>query len=588
MKKRSIPGLILALLMGLSCLNGCGAGTAMPGESAAKEAQTASAGAATTEAAGDAAAADSQIPKAAGYDVVSELKSYADVMPLAILADLWGSETNPEDHTARYILDNFKIDMTGLTVDMTGKFSDVARARIAAGDVPDGILTFNYALARDLAASGEFLDLSQLLPAYAPDTMENIGEEVLSKYKDAEGRLYVLPGGTIPTDDLATYLYPQDGPMLHMNLLKETGLPVPKTPDELYQTLKAFGGLDAEGRRVIPMGNSGFGVEAYGTEGYPTASSHFVRMFAPGTGYQMLVKNDASAMIDLVYDHPAYLKYLAFFNRLYREKLLDQDAFTMTRDQYNERVKAGQYGFFWGGTSDTTPANTALSGKILEPYQPIGMIKAYEGSSKTYTFGVLGGWYFLFNKNIKDPVRLAKFINWQYTLQGVQIINYGAPDPDRKMNVWHYDDAGKVVFDQALQQKWDAEDYSWNWKKAGGWGFHSAGLRSCIKYTAVNEMGLCMADDMYKAIDAKLNMEMTMDPAFEAMNLQPVGPVGVERGPAIRDLLNKWEVRILINAKDDQDVKALYDQMMAEVRQNGYDELKREMYVNYQAANPSK
>lgn len=598
MKKVRILYLALALLLLFSSVSGCGgaspaatpaASSAAPAAAASESVAPASTEAVATEApATESAAPAEQLPRPKGYDVVSELKAYPDVMKLSVLADLWGSEVNPEDSTAKYLLDTFKLDTTGLTVDMTGKFGDVARARVAANDLPDAILTFSYPLAIELAASGQFLDLSDVLANYAPDTIDNIGTEVLDKYRDKDGKLIVFPGNTIPTNDLSTYLYPQDGPMINSTFLAKAGLKAPTNTTELYNYLKAISTQKFNGKKVIPMGNSGFDVDSYTTDGYPISSSHFTQMFAPGTGYQMLVKNDATQMIDLVYDHAAYLQFLQFFNKLYREKLLDQDAFTLTKDQYNERVKSGVYGFSWGGSSDITPANTALSGKILEPYQPIKMIKNYEGNSKTYTFAVLGNWYFLFNKNIADPVRLAKYIDWQYTLQGVQIINYGAPDKDRIMNVWNYDDAGKVVFDQALQKKWDAEDYSWNWKKAGGWGFHSAGLRACIKYTAINEMGLCMADDMYLAIDKLLNTEMTMDPNFEAMNLQPVGPVCADKGASLRDLLNKWEVRIIINAKSEEDAGKMYQQMMTEVRANGYDDIKKELYGNYMKANPAK
>ncbi len=589
MKKKSVLYTLLTIML-LITMVGCTAkpateSTAASSAAASTEAAKESASAATESSTTEASPAE-QLPRPVGYDVESELKAYDDVMTINCLADLWGSEVDPTDATAQYILDNFKIDMTGLTVDMTGKFGDVLRSRVAANDPPDMVLGFNLPLFRDVAAFGSFTDLSEVLLNYAPDTIDNIGMQVLDKYRDKDGKLIVFPSNTIPTNDLQSYLYPQDGPMLNMDFLSEAGLEAPKNVDELYNALKAFSKLTFNGKKVIPMGNSGFGADAYSNEGYPSGSSHFVQMFAPGTGYQMLEKNDATQMIDTVYDHPAYVEYLQFFNKLYREKLLDQDVFTLTRDQYNERAKSGVYGFFWGGSGDATAANTVLSGEVTKPYYPIKMIKNYEGNSKTHTFSVLGNWYFLFSNNIPDKERLAKFINWQYTLQGVQIINYGAPDKTKEKNVWYYDDNGKVVFDQELQKKWDAEDYTWNWKKGGGWGFHSCGLRACVKYTSVNEMGLNMADDMYKAIDNLLNTEMTMDTNFEAMLLQPFGPVCEDRGPALRDLLNKWEVRIIINAKNEEDVKTMQAQMLAEARAVGYDDIKKEMYQLYLTANP--
>jgi putative aldouronate transport system substrate-binding protein len=572
MKKVRVLFIIMALLL-LIAAGGCHKAT--PAPSGAPATTTAPTAAPTPAC-------------AKGYDVVSELKAYADVMPLAAFADYGGLEASPTDVTATWIKDNFKIDMSGLTVDATGKYGDAVRAKLAANDLPDMLMCFNYPLFREIAASGSFLNVNDAIENYAPDTIDNISEPVLDKYREKDGKLYLFPSNTIPTNDPNTYVYAQDGMTINSDFLAKTGLQTPTNTTELYNYLKAVSTQQFNGKPVIPMGNVGFSPDSYLTDGYPLVSSHYIQMFAPGTGYQMLVKNDTTKMIDLMYDSPAYLQYLQFFNKLYREKLLDQDAFTMTKDQYIERLKSGAYGFVWGGPTDAGVANTALSNNIMKPYQPIKMIKDYQGSSKTYTFPVLGNWYFLFNKNIKDPVRLAKFIDWQYTLQGVQIINYGAPDKTKQMNVWYYDDAGKVVFDQDLQKKNDAADYTWNWKKAGGWGFHACGLKACIKYTAVNEMGLCMADDMYKAIDTIDSPELTVDPNFEAMTLQPLGPVGTDKGPSLRDLLNKWEVKIIINAKDDSDAAAMYTQMMTEARAAGYDDIKKELYNNYLAANPAK
>ena len=528
-------------------------------------------------------ASTEDLPRQAGYDVVAELQAYDDVMELTCLCDLGPGSMNPEDKTVQYIAEYLKLDISQVAVDNTGDYSTLVMAKLAANDLPDFIQGFSLSLFKEIAPSGQFLDMSELLANYAPDTVDFIGEDVLDKYREADGALYLFPGNTIPTDDLSPYVYPQHGPMLNMALLEQTGLDVPTTTEELYNVLKAFAGLDTDTQNIIPFGMR----VSYGTSSsYPIGSSTWLKMFYPGTGYYNLVKNDETKMIDLQYDHPAYLEYLKYFGKLYREHLLDQDAFTITEDAYNERLKAGDYGMVWADASVIAPTNTALSGNVMDPYQPIDMIQDYEGDTNTYSFKVLGDWLYLFNTSVDDPERLAKYIDWQYTMDGVRVVNYGAPDPTLEMNCWYYDDAGEIIFDQDLQREWDEEDYTWNWMVAGGWGVHSCGLRACIKYTAVNEMGLCLADELYLAIDDLLGDDMTVNPSFEAMGLQPKGTVWEEKGATICDSLHKWEVKILINAADDAEVETMFAQMMAEARELGYDEMKMELYDLYLAANP--
>lgn len=516
------------------------------------------------------------------------LMAYDDVMEMSGFGALWGLASY-DDHTAAWILENFKIDQRNLEIDVSDNFADIARARVAAGDIPQYVVTTDRQLALELAATGEFYDMAKddLIYKYAPEMVKFIGEDVLNRYKNEKGELFIIPGQTAPLDKLDEYAYSQESAMINKTLLEKTGLSEPKNVDELYNYLKAVSELDFNGQKVIPIINNAFRPENYKNNTYPVNAPRMMYMFAPGEVYQFLSKNDEKKMIDLHYDHPAYLEYLTFFNKLYREKLLDQDNFTLSLDQYTERLKTGTYGYNFDGLAYVSTANTACSGVITEPYWPLRFPRNYEGDSKTFQYPALGDFYFLFNKNIADPERVAKLVDWNYTLEGTRVINYGAPDETLTKNCWYYDKDGNPVFDQALQQKWDAEDYTWNWMIAGGWGYHAVGLHRQLKYTAINEMGICAADEMYLKVDEVTKNDLAVDPSYEAMMLQPMGEVFSEKGAAICDLLNKWEVQIVLRATDEADVKKQYEQMMQEARAIGYDEMKSEMYGMYMAANPA-
>lgn len=517
-------------------------------------------------------------------DAEAALMEYEDVMRLSGFGSLWGLASY-DDHTAAWMLENFKIDQRDLEIDVSDNFKDLARARLAAGDIPDYIVTLDRQLALELADSGEFYDMTQVIYEHAPGMVDFIGEDLLDRFKQPTGELYIIPGQTTPQDDLETYVYAQDSAMINIDLLNELGMEAPTNVDELYAYLVAIKDKEINGQKVIPIINGNFRPGSYQTSYYPLDPPRMLYMFSPGEEYNFRKKNDETKMIDLHYDHPAYLEYLTFFNKLYRENLLDQDVFTLSLDQYLERMKTGVYGYIFEGISHAATANSAASGEILRPYYPIRFPRNYEGAASTFSYPVLGDWYFLFNKNIEDPARVAKLLEWNYTLEGVRIINYGAPDETKEKNCWYYDENGEIVFDQVLQQQWDEEDYTWNWMIAGGWGYHAVGLRRAIKYTAINEMGLCMADEMYLLVDEVTQDDLAVDASYEAAGILPTGEVALDKGAALSDHLNKWEVQIVLRAADEAEVETMYAQMMDEARAIGYDEIKTELYNRYVEAN---
>ena len=515
------------------------------------------------------------------------LMEYDDVMRLSGFGALWGLASY-DDHTAAWILENFKIDQRDLEIDISDNFQDIARARVAAGDIPDYFVTLDRQLALEMAATGEFYDMAKdgLIYEYAPRLVDFIGKDLLDRFKNKDGELFIIPGQTAPVDNLTPYVYAQDAFMINVELLEKARLDAPKTVDELYRYLVTISEFEVDGQRVIPINNGSFRPASYNNTTYPIYPPRMLYMFSPGTTFNFLSKNDNTKMIEIYIDDPAYIEYLTFFNKLYREKLLDQDNFTLSQDQYVERLKTGVYGATSEGIAYAATANGAYSGKIDVPYWPIRFPRNYEGDANIYSFSVLGDWYTLYNKNISDPVRLAKLMNWNYTPEGTRVVHYGAPDSTLTKNCWYYDENGEIVFDQDLQQAWDAEDYTWNWMIAGGWGYHAIALPRCIKYTAVNEMGLLMADEMYIKVDEVTMNDLAIDPSFEAMTIEPMGEFFKNSGGPLCDLIAKWEVQIVLRAGSEEEVASMYEQMMEEVRAVGYDDMKAELYQMYLDANP--
>ncbi|MCL2832524.1 MAG: extracellular solute-binding protein [Treponema sp.] len=196
---------------------------------------------------------------------------------------------------------------------------------IASGDLPDALNGPN-----DIPPNISVLaSLGDIINKYAPNLTKlfNDRPDLLKALKNADGKIYSLPG------DAETFqnTVPQN---LFINKvwLDKLGLPVPKTTDDFYNTLKAFkdkdpgaAGSDFTGLSV----NNSVGVGG-------------IQYFFGAWGLLVDLSDRANQNYAMVKDNkvifaPAQQGYkdgLLWLNKLYAAGLLDPESFTMTTEQY--------------------------------------------------------------------------------------------------------------------------------------------------------------------------------------------------------------------------------------------------------------
>lgn len=195
----------------------------------------------------------------------------------------------------------------------------------ASDDLPDAFLSdINSGLYYE-----QLMPLDDLIAEYAPNVQEMIkrpGYEMALKAPD--GKIHQLPGG-----DESYHNQIDQTLWINQEWLDKLGLKVPTTTDEYYEVLKAFKTQDPNGNGQadeIPLSFNGI-------QNWATGMGELFGSFGVVESELHMMVKDGKAIFPA--GEQGYYDALVWMNQLFKEGLIDQEAFSMSLDQYNSKYK---------------------------------------------------------------------------------------------------------------------------------------------------------------------------------------------------------------------------------------------------------
>lgn len=252
--------------------------------------------------------------------------------------ELWGTNTGylPVEKDSKSY--NLYKDLTGVGiiqpyVEWNGgtTYQEQLNLRIAAGEMPD-IFTPVNGMEVSLIESGALLDLSDLLPKYAPNLWKVIPEEVWDAMRASDptgkGGIYIIPN---------VISYGRNGGMIRQDWLDALGLKMPTTQEEYVNVLRAFKNDDPNGNGIqdeIPTGGRAearwmdhlfamYGIAMW--EGYPQWD-----IYNGELTYSAVTPNMKDA-----------LKWIA---SLYKEGLIDSETLLNDKAAWDGKINSNRVG----------------------------------------------------------------------------------------------------------------------------------------------------------------------------------------------------------------------------------------------------
>lgn len=304
------------------------------------------------------------------------------------------------------------------------EFEDVSNAawqekkglRMSGKDLPDvliGVNLFNDKDILDYSSQGIIIPLDELAKKYAPNFMHLLETDPeLKKQLTAEdGHIYALPNydkGFTPSTYEVLYI--------NKAWLDKLNLEVPETYDELYEVLKAFKTQDPNGNGKADEIPLSFVKNAYAAPWFYSFGAYDeTNTYAK----HISLKNGKVVYAPI---QPEYKEAIKYFNKLFAEGLVDQEAFTQDSAMFNAKLKAypeRQVGMFtaWRSTSWKNANQTE------DDYIAIAPLKGPSGKQiwPEMDRGVTGRAAFVITSSCKNPelaLRWADtFYEEEYSIQ---------------------------------------------------------------------------------------------------------------------------------------------------------------------------
>ncbi|MBP1991733.1 extracellular solute-binding protein [Paenibacillus eucommiae] len=309
--------------------------------------------------------------------------------------------------------------MSGIHIDWdlvpAANMTERLNLMLASGDYPE-IIYGTGVSNLDLIKYGEtkvFLPLNDLIDNHAPNLKKLLDENpsIRKSITMPDGNIYGLP--TLFDPEFSSVLSGQKF-WVKEDWLKQLGMKLPTTVDELYLLLKAIheNDLNKNGKQdETPIYFSGpqhllsylKGAWGLGNRG----SKHYLVDVDQKTNQLRFIPTD-----------PGYKEILEFMNKLFKENIFTKELFTITNEEFVARAGEGNIGTFVGIGPAAFNGTGYVGGEVLKGPHGDQMYSLVNPSV------IANGAFVLTDKN-KHPEASMRWADYFYSEEGVRMYFMG-------------------------------------------------------------------------------------------------------------------------------------------------------------------
>jgi ABC-type glycerol-3-phosphate transport system substrate-binding protein len=322
----------------------------------------------------------------------------------------WG-----EDPATKWIEDNKNVKVDA--VPSGGASQQKFNTMLASDQLPDVIFTDRGPDVERLRRAGKLVPLDPYLEKF-PNLKKWASSDALNLLRSDDGKLYQFPNWytTTPTGN--------GGYIVNDKIYREFGSPKLETFTDLYAYLAKVKDKHPE---LIPFEVS---IQAQGVDILYSGFANDHPLINISNAEGIFAVPDGNRFTSIFTD-PVYKEAMQFASKLYREKLVPQDALTQTLDQVREKVAAGKVAIAasFNVIDLTTRGNAVLKEKdpnagysIIWPLHKEGVDKNKVWPTQ---YDSLGWNVNVITTNAKNPEGIYAYLDWLTGEEGQRIITWG-------------------------------------------------------------------------------------------------------------------------------------------------------------------
>lgn len=459
----------------------------------------------------------------------------------------WG-----EDMATKWILENKKVNVTPISSggNARQKFSTM----IVSQDLPDVIWMERGADVEQLREAGLLVAFDDYLDKY-PNLKKWAGDSTLDMLRSPDGKLYQFPNWYTSQPNGNT------GYVVNKKVYEQLGSPALETTEDLYQYLQLVKQTYPD---MIPfeVGQSGEGIDVLCSafaEDYPNLYVGQSMMAVPKDG-----------KLTSLFTDPVFREAMMYSSKLFREKLISQDAFTQQREQVEQKLITGNAAVYAASspTEFGSIGNAMLTAEdpdagyiMIWPIRKDGLDKnrIYPG-----TYNQLGWNVSVITTAAEDPEAIFAFLDWFTGPEGQRIIMWG---PEGIF--WNgVDETEAPLFTDDFVNKPIERDEFMNSTVNFQWNGNTVYVdqsKSKFENTLPEEQ---------RNWETRWQSEITWKTQYnvtEFVNLNPAGDTdeGIIQ-QSVSEIYEKARAQVIQNAASDEEVLAILDQAERDAQQAGY------------------
>ncbi len=412
MKNKRVLALVLTVVMLLSILAGCG--TEKPVETTPKETQGANKPVETQP-----AETESQTTITFPLEETYEL---------SVLYTLGNASYPVADNVAwKHLqeISNLKFNTTEIA---PNEAKEKLNLLMSSGEYGDILFKGSKIDLDQYGMDGLLIPLEDLIREYCPNLTAILDErDAWNEIAAPDGHIYALPqfNATSPNAGGSTSWW------INQTWLDKLGLKMPTSLDELYNVLKAFKEQDPNGNGLadeVPM-------VMYNDQ---ALLNTLMSLSGNGLAYPNFWKVIDGQMEYLPTTEHYKQDYLTFMNKLYTEGLVNQDLFTIDRDQFRASCASEEviYGFLCDSSCIYFANEDEQLGWVL--------LRPFDTDNYALGKGIGKGGLSITDKCERPDIVMA-WADYLYSQEGGAVVRMGVPDVSyfvAEDGTWEYNDAG--------------------------------------------------------------------------------------------------------------------------------------------------
>lgn len=347
-----------------------------------------------------------------------------------IMVDVFASESNAPGLQSgwfgKIVKDKFNMELNVIAPNAVEDGDSLFQTRVASGSVGDLLIcNVGGGILKQLADAGLILDMEKWLDDDSSVMKYRGAVERFSRLAGREG-IYAVPtelSENSPTTP-AVGLEPNYGPYLRWDIYEKIGCPPVEDLEDLLSVLKQM----QEAYPVTEQGEPVYALSLFGD--WDRNMMTFARNVACFYGYDevgmALLSSDSGEIQNPAEKDSVYRRGIDFLYQANQMGLIDPDSPTQNYETVYRKTQNGQVLFaFWswfGQQAYNTPGNTAEGkGFKMVPIQDmkISVNGCQPGGSSEMAV--------MIGSQAEDPARLADFIDWLYSPEGIMASQASGP-----------------------------------------------------------------------------------------------------------------------------------------------------------------